>query len=73
METEVDYWIEEPAEVEGEGTFRPGLRGIVARLLVLVLLLWVLVSMVLPRQTLILEMDLPTNPPAAPIEPNYWL
>ena len=70
METEVDYRIEEP---EGEDAFRPGIRGIIARLLMLVLLLWVLIQMVLPRRNLILRMDLPPRPPAEPIEPNYWL
>ena len=69
METEVDYWIEEPAEIEAGETFKPGLRGIITRLL----LLWVLVQMVLPRRNLILQMDLPPRPPAEPIEPNYWL
>ena len=73
METEVDYWIEEPDEVEGAETFNPGLRGIIARLLLLVLLLWVLIQMVLPRRNLILQIDLPPRPPAEPIEPNYWL
>lgn len=73
MESEVDYWIEEPTEDEGDDFFRLGLRGIFARLLLLVLLLWVLIQMVLPRRNLILQMDLPPNPPAEPIEPNYWL
>jgi hypothetical protein len=73
MESEVDYWIDEPAEVEGESTFRPGLRAIIVRLLLLILLLWTLIQMVLPRRNLILRMDLPPNPPAEPIEPNYWL
>jgi hypothetical protein len=70
METETDYRIEEP---EGVETFRPSKRGIIARLLMLVLLLWVLIQMVLPRRSLIQRMDLPPNPPAEPIEPNYWL
>ena len=70
METEVDYWIEEP---EGDDTFRPGFRGVVARLILLALILWVLVSMVLPRRNLIPQIDLPPRPPAEQIEPNYWL
>ena len=70
METEVDYRIEEP---EGEDTFTPGITGIFARLLLLVLLLWVLIQMVLPRRNLILQMDAAPRPPAEPIEPNYWL
>jgi hypothetical protein len=70
MDTEVDYWIEESDE--GEDAFRPGLRGIISRLLLLVLLLWVLIQMVLPRQDLIHKIDLPPNPPAELIEPNYW-
>ncbi len=73
MESEIDYWIEESAEVEGDDTFRPGLRGVVARLILLVLILWVLVSMVLPRRNLILQIDLPPRPPAEQIEPNFWL
>ena len=73
METKVDYWIEEPTEVEGEDTFRPGLREIIASLLLLVLPLWVLIQMVLPRRNLILRMGLPPRPPAESIEPNYWL
>lgn len=72
MESEIDYWIEEPAGVEGDDTFRPGLRETIVRLMLLALLLSVLTSMVLPRQTLILEMDLPPNPPVVPIEPNFW-
>jgi len=73
METEVDYWIEDSDEVEGDETFRPGLRGIIARLILLALILWVLVSMVLPRRNLILNIDLPPKPPAEQIEPMYWL
>ena len=73
MESEVDYWIEEPAEVEDVDTFRPGLRGVVARLVLLTLILWVLVSMVLPRRNLILNIDLPPKPPAEQIESMYWL
>ncbi len=73
METEVDYWIEDSDEVEGDDTFRPGLRGVVARLILLALILWVLVSMILPRRNLILQIDLPPRPPAEQIEPNYWL
>ena len=73
MDSEVDYWIEEPVEVEGDDTFRPGLRGVVARLILLALILWVLVSMVLPRRNLILNIDLPPKPPAEQIEPMYWL
>ena len=53
METEVDYWFEEPDEVDGAETFKPGLREIIARLLLFVLLLWVLIQMVLPRRNLI--------------------
>jgi hypothetical protein len=70
MEPEIDYRKEEP---EGEDTFRPGIGGIIARLLLMVLLLWVLIQMVLPRRNLILQMEFPPNPPAEPIEPNYWL
>ena len=73
MEIETDYWTEELSESEGVDTFRPGLRDIMARLLLLVLLLWVLIQMVLHRRNLILRMDLPPRPPAEPIEPNYWL
>jgi hypothetical protein len=73
METEVDCWIEESAEDESEGNFRPGLREIIARLILLALILWVLVSMILPRRNLILQIDLPPRPPAEQIEPNYWL
>jgi len=73
MDSEVDYWIEETAEVEGDDTFRPGLRGVVVRLILLALILWVLVSMVLPRRNLILNIDLPPKPPAEQIEPMYWL
>ncbi len=73
MEFETDYWLEEPSESEGVDTFRPGLKGIITRLLLLVLLLWVLIQMVLPRRVLIPQIDLPPNLPAEPIEPNYWL
>jgi hypothetical protein len=73
METEVDYWSDEPSEIEGDDTFKPGIRGIIARLLLLVLLIWVLIQMVLPRRNLIFRRDFPPNPPAEPIEPNYWL
>ena len=73
MDFEPDYWFEEPAEDEGSANFRPGLRGVLIRLLMLTLLLWVLIQMVLPRRNLILQIDLPPRPPAEPIEPNYWL
>ncbi len=73
MGTEVDYWIEESVEVEGDDTFRPGRRGVIKRLMLLALVLWVLVSMVLPRRNLILNIDLPPKPPAEPTEPMYWL
>jgi hypothetical protein len=73
MEFESDFWETESAEVEDVRTFRPGIRGIIVRLLLLVLLLWVLIQMVLPRRNLILQIDRPPNPPAEPIEPNYWL
>ena len=73
MELETDYWMEEPSESDGVDTFRPGLREIITRLLLLVLLLWVLIQMVLPRRTLILQIDQPPHPPAEPIEPIYWL
>jgi hypothetical protein len=73
MDSDVDYWIDEPAELEGEDTFRPSWRGISVRLLLLVLLLWTLIQMVLPRRNLNLQIDQPPNPPAEPIEPNYWL
>ncbi len=73
METGSDYWIEEPAEVEGAEPFRPGPRAIIARLILFALLLWILISMILPRRTLILNIDLPPKPPAEQIEPNYWL
>ena len=73
MEIESDYWIEESAESENVDTLRPGLRGIIARLLLLILLLWTLIQMVLPRRNFILPMDLTPRPPAEPIEPNYWL
>ena len=73
MESEIDYWVDEGAEGEDAGTFRLGVRGIIVRLLLLVLLLWLLIQMVLPRRNLILRMDLPPRPPAEPIEPNYWL
>ncbi len=73
MESEFDYWVEYSAEVEGAETFRPGPRAIIARLILLVLLLWVLVSMILPRRTLILNIYHPPKPPAEQIEPNYWL
>ena len=72
MEFETDYWIEELAEVENQDTFKPGLRGIVARLLLLLMLLWVLVQMVLPRRNLILQIDLPPKPPAEQIGPHFW-
>ena len=72
MDYEVDYWTEEPTEVEGEGTFRPSKRGIIVRLLLLVLLLWVLIQMVLPRRSVNLQSDPQLNPPAEPIEPIYW-
>jgi len=73
METEVDYWIEDSDQVEGDDAFRPDLRGVVASLILLALILWVLVSMVLPRRNLILQIDLPPRPPSEQIEPNYWL
>jgi hypothetical protein len=73
MDSDVDYWIDEPTELEGDDAFRPGIRGIVVRLLLLVLLIWTLIQMVLPRRNLILQMGPPPNPPAEPIEPNYWL
>ena len=57
----------------GDDTFRLGLPGINARLILLALILWVLVSMVLPRRNLILQIDLPPRPPSEQIEPNFWL
>ncbi len=73
MESQDDYGIDGPAELEGEDTFQPSWRGISVRLLLLVLLLWTLIQMVLPRRNLNLQIDQPANPPAEPIEPNYWL
>ena len=73
METEVDYWVEEAAEDEGAESYKPGPRAIIARLIMLALLLWVLVSMVLPRRNLILNIDLHPKAPAEQIEPMYWL
>ena len=73
MESEFDYWLEEPAEFEGDDTFKPGVRGTIVRLILFALLLWVLVNMVLPRRNLILNMDRPPIPPAEQIEPHYWL
>jgi hypothetical protein len=73
MDSEIDYCVDEAAEGEGADSFRPGARGTFVRLLLLVLLLWMLIQMVLPRQELIHRMDLPPRPPAEPIEPNYWL
>ena len=73
MEFETDYWIEEPSESDGLDTFRPGIRGIITRFLLLVLLIWVLIQMVLPRRALILQIDQHQHPPAEPIEPIYWL
>ncbi len=73
MDFESDYWDAESSEVKVAKTFRPGIRGIIVRLLLLVLLLWALIQMVLPRWSLNLQIDQPPNPPAEPIEPNYWL
>jgi len=73
MDSEADFWIEDPSEVEGADSFRPGAWGIIARLIMLALLLWVLVSMVLPRRSLNLNIDRPPKPPAEQIEPMYWL
>lgn len=70
---QTDYLIEEPAEDNSESTYKPSLRQIIARLVLLLLLLWVLVNIVLPRRNLILELNLPPHPPAEQIEPNYWL
>ncbi len=73
MDYEEEYWIDDYYEVEEEGPFRPSKKGIVARLLLLVLLLWLLVQMVLPRRGFNRIFDGPSHPPAEPIEPNYWL
>jgi len=73
MDSEIDFLIEDPADVEGDNTFRPGVGGTIARLILFALLLWVLVNMVLPRRNLILNIDQPPRPPAEQIEPHYWL
>ncbi len=73
MESEIDYWVEEPAEDEGDGTFKPGAGGTIARLILFALLLWTILNMVLPRRNLILNINQPPRPPAEQIEPHYWL
>ena len=71
MESEIDYWVEEPAGDEGDDTLRPGAGGTIVRLILFALLLWTIVNMVLPRRNLYI--DQPPRPPAEQIEPHYWL